>query len=46
VLFPDEGHGFRRAESIRYALAAELWFYGQVLGFPVDGAPDPVPELR
>jgi dipeptidyl aminopeptidase/acylaminoacyl peptidase len=31
-LFPDEQHGFRREESIRTALAAELEFYGEVFG--------------
>jgi dipeptidyl aminopeptidase/acylaminoacyl peptidase len=41
VLFPDEGHGFRRAENVERALAAELWFYGRVLGFVVDAAPHP-----
>jgi dipeptidyl aminopeptidase/acylaminoacyl peptidase len=46
VRFPDEGHGFRRAESIERALAAELWFYGRVLGFPVDTSPEPPVELR
>jgi dipeptidyl aminopeptidase/acylaminoacyl peptidase len=46
VVFPDEGHGFRRAESIERALAAELWFYGRVLGFPVDTSPAPPIELR
>jgi hypothetical protein len=42
----EEGHGFRRAETIERALEAELWFYGRVLGFAVDSAPDPLPELR
>ncbi|MDP9119744.1 MAG: prolyl oligopeptidase family serine peptidase [Actinomycetota bacterium] len=46
VFFPDEGHGFRRADNIRRALEAELWFYGRVLGFPVDSTPDPAPVLR
>jgi dipeptidyl aminopeptidase/acylaminoacyl peptidase len=46
VFFPGEGHGFRRAENIQRALTAELWFYGRVLGFEVDSAPDPLPELR
>jgi dienelactone hydrolase len=31
-LFPDEQHGFRRKESIRAALTAELEFYRQVFG--------------
>jgi dipeptidyl aminopeptidase/acylaminoacyl peptidase len=46
VLFPEEGHGFRRADNIRRALEAELWFYGRVLGFPVDSTPEPAPVLR
>ncbi|HEX5633831.1 MAG TPA: prolyl oligopeptidase family serine peptidase, partial [Gemmatimonadales bacterium] len=46
VFFPEEGHGFRRAGNIRFALEAELWFYGRVLGFPVDGTPAPEPVLR
>jgi dipeptidyl aminopeptidase/acylaminoacyl peptidase len=46
VRFPGEGHGFRRAEHIQRALEAELWFYGEVLGFPVDSTPAPVPVLR
>ncbi len=41
VLFPDEGHGFRRAENVERALEAELWFYGRVLGFAVDATPRP-----
>ena len=37
VLFEGEGHGFRRAESIKRALESELYFYGKVLGFePAD----------
>lgn len=35
LLFPDEQHGFRRAENVRRALDAELSFYAQVLGFAV-----------
>jgi len=37
VPFADEGHGFRRAESIRRALEEELGFYGRVLGVSTDG---------
>lgn len=33
LLFPDEQHGFRRAENIRRALDAELYFYSRVFGF-------------
>ncbi len=38
--FADEGHGFRKAETIRQALEAELYFYGKVFGFtPADELP-------
>ena len=37
VTFEGEQHGFRRAETVKRAAEAELWFYGQVLGFrPAD----------
>jgi len=36
VLFPGEGHGFRRAESIVRALGAENAFYRDVLGLGVE----------
>jgi dipeptidyl aminopeptidase/acylaminoacyl peptidase len=39
LLFPGEGHGFSRSETIVSALEAELAFYGEVLGF------DPADEL-
>ncbi|MFC0543088.1 prolyl oligopeptidase family serine peptidase [Kutzneria chonburiensis] len=39
--FPGEQHGFRRAETIKAALEAELSFYGQVLEFE----PADVPRL-
>jgi dipeptidyl aminopeptidase/acylaminoacyl peptidase len=42
VLFEGEQHGFRKAESTRRALEAELSFYAQVLGFERDD----VPRLR
>jgi dipeptidyl aminopeptidase/acylaminoacyl peptidase len=32
LTFPDEGHGFRRPESIRRALEVELSFYLETLG--------------
>ncbi|GHF65539.1 S9 family peptidase [Amycolatopsis bartoniae] len=35
LLFEGEQHGFRRAETIRRALGAELGFYSQILGFPL-----------
>ena len=40
LAFEGEGHGFRRAETTRRTLEAELSFYGQVLGFdPADDIP-------
>ncbi len=37
VTFADEGHGFRRADSVERALEAELGFYSRVFGFmPAD----------
>jgi dipeptidyl aminopeptidase/acylaminoacyl peptidase len=35
LAFEGEQHGFRRAESIRRAIEAELSFYAQVFGFPL-----------
>ena len=37
IVFEGEGHGFRRAENIVAAAAAELSFYGQVMGFTPPG---------
>lgn len=37
VVYDGEGHGFRRAENIRSAAAAELSFLGQVWGFTPAG---------
>ncbi|HEX2119576.1 MAG TPA: prolyl oligopeptidase family serine peptidase, partial [Acidimicrobiales bacterium] len=37
LTFEGEAHGFRKAETIRRVVEAELSFYGQVLGFtPAD----------
>ena len=33
IAFPDEGHRFRRADSLRQALEAELSFYANAFGF-------------
>ena len=33
LAFEGEGHGFRKAENIKRALDAELYFYGRVFGF-------------
>jgi dipeptidyl aminopeptidase/acylaminoacyl peptidase len=42
VAFPGEGHGFRRPESIRRALEAELSFYVAALGLSPDEADAPL----
>ena len=37
IMFEGEGHGFRRAETIKAATEAQLYFLGQILGFePAD----------
>jgi dipeptidyl aminopeptidase/acylaminoacyl peptidase len=33
ITFEQEQHGFRRAENIKHALDAELYFYARVFGF-------------
>ncbi len=43
LAFQGEGHGFRKAESIERAAAAELSFYAQVFGFTPAGDTAPVP---
>jgi len=42
LTFEGEGHGFRKAETIRRVVEAELSFYGQVLGFTPADDIDPV----
>jgi dipeptidyl aminopeptidase/acylaminoacyl peptidase len=42
VPFPDEQHGFRRAENIRCSLEAELYFYSRVFGFQPADAVEPI----
>ncbi len=40
ILFDGEGHGFRRAETIKAATEAQLDFLGRILGFvPADEVP-------
>ncbi len=43
VPFEGEQHGFRRAENIKRAQEAELYFYSRVLGFEL---PDPVEPVE
>jgi dipeptidyl aminopeptidase/acylaminoacyl peptidase len=42
VPFEGEGHGFRRAENIKRALDAELYFYSRVFRFEPADAIEPV----
>ena len=42
VPFAGEQHGFRRAENIIRAHEAELYFYSQILGFPLADEIEPV----
>jgi dipeptidyl aminopeptidase/acylaminoacyl peptidase len=42
LLFEGEQHGFRKAETIRRAIEAELSFYAQILGFELGDAIEPV----
>ena len=40
IMFEGEGHGFRRAETIKAATEAQIYFFGQILGFePADRVP-------
>jgi dipeptidyl aminopeptidase/acylaminoacyl peptidase len=43
LTFEGEGHGFRRAETIKRCLEAELYFYARVFGFTLAGPVKPVP---
>jgi dipeptidyl aminopeptidase/acylaminoacyl peptidase len=42
VAFEGEQHGFRRAENIKRALEAELYFYSRVFGFALTDPVEPV----
>jgi dipeptidyl aminopeptidase/acylaminoacyl peptidase len=42
LLFPGEGHGFRRAENQRRSREAELLFYAQVFGYELADEFDPI----
>ncbi|MFN8620231.1 MAG: S9 family peptidase [Chloroflexota bacterium] len=46
LLFPEEGHGFRKPENRRRALESELSFYGQVFGFDLAGDITPLELVR
>ena len=45
VPFKGEQHGFRRAQTIKRALDAELYFYSRVFGFELAEPVEPV-EIR
>jgi dipeptidyl aminopeptidase/acylaminoacyl peptidase len=42
VPFEGEGHGFRKAENIKHALDAELYFYSRIFGFDLPDMEAPV----
>ncbi|HUK83254.1 MAG TPA: S9 family peptidase [Verrucomicrobiae bacterium] len=42
LAFEGEQHGFRRAETIKRTLEAELYFYSRVFGFPIADRVEPV----
>lgn len=42
LTFAGEGHGFRKGESVRRALAAETYFYARIFGFDLAEPVDPV----
>ncbi|MDH4269376.1 MAG: S9 family peptidase, partial [Dehalococcoidia bacterium] len=43
LLFEGEQHGFRRAQNIKRALDAELYFYSKIFRFPLPEPVEPVP---
>jgi dipeptidyl aminopeptidase/acylaminoacyl peptidase len=47
IMFPGEGHGFRRSDSIRTATEAQIYFLGRILGHqPADQVPSiPIDNL-
>lgn len=45
MAFEGEQHGFRQASTITTVIAAELAFYGRVLGFTPDLDPQPALEI-
>jgi len=42
IAFGGEQHGFRKAETIKRAFEAELYFYSRVFGFPLPEKVEPV----
>jgi dipeptidyl aminopeptidase/acylaminoacyl peptidase len=43
IMFEGEGHGFRRADTIRAAAEAQLYFLGRILGFEPADRVSPIP---
>jgi dipeptidyl aminopeptidase/acylaminoacyl peptidase len=43
IAFEGEQHGFRRAENIKRAMEAELYFYSRIFGFDAADKMEPVP---
>ncbi len=43
VAFDGEQHGFRKAENMKRALDAELYFYSRIFGFEAADTVEPVP---
>jgi dipeptidyl aminopeptidase/acylaminoacyl peptidase len=43
LAFEGEQHGFRKSETVRRTLEAELYFYGRVFGFQPADPVDPIP---
>ena len=43
IAFEGEQHGFRKAETIKRSLEAELYFYSRVFGFELGEQMEPVP---
>ncbi|MEQ9237638.1 S9 family peptidase [Coleofasciculus sp. E2-BRE-01] len=42
ITYPEEQHGFRRAENIKRTLEAELFFYSRIFGFELAEPIEPV----
>jgi dipeptidyl aminopeptidase/acylaminoacyl peptidase len=43
IMFEGEGHGFRRAETIKMATEAQIYFLGRILGFEPADRVSPIP---
>jgi dipeptidyl aminopeptidase/acylaminoacyl peptidase len=43
IMFEGEGHGFRRAETIKAATEAQIYFLGRILGFEPADQVSPIP---